>query len=333
MSIWFNLKGKTYTGTQPVSWLKQYVEYLTDKLHKDVTQEVTLRQNETAALSSALDAEVQARQEADDAIRASLDTTLSDRLDAEVQARQEADEAIRASLDTTLSDRLDTETQARQEADATMQSVLDARNLKNGTGENSVQGIIATAEGKNSFAFGNQASATYENAIAIGSAATASELGAIALGSQNTASGSFSIAAGIGNTASSSMAIALGKANTASAVAATAIGANTKALGVSSLAVGDNTVASGNYQFVSGKFNVEDPDGEYAMIVGSGTRKTPFNIYTLDWSGNAEFAGMVYASGAPLVTRTEMTTRIGDIEAALDEILAIQNTLMGGDAA
>jgi hypothetical protein len=47
---------------------------------------------------------------------------------------------------------------------------------------------------------------------------------------------------------------------------------------------------------VEGKFNVKDTEGKYAHIVGGGTGLTDSkrkNIYTLDWDGNADFAGSV----------------------------------------
>ena len=52
------------------------------------------------------------------------------------------------------------------------------------------------------------------------------------------------------------------------------------------------TVADGDYQHVQGKFNVEDEDGEFAHIVGNGTSNSDRkNAHTLDWDGNAWFAG------------------------------------------
>lgn len=39
--------------------------------------------------------------------------------------------------------------------------------------------------------------------------------------------------------------------------------------------------------------------GNYAHIVGNGTSTTRSNAHVLDWSGNAWFAGDVYANGVP----------------------------------
>ena len=53
-------------------------------------------------------------------------------------------------------------------------------------------------------------------------------------------------------------------------------------------------MAGGDYSHVQGKYNVEDTDNRYADIVGGGTSETDRkNIYTLDWQGNAQFAGEV----------------------------------------
>lgn len=68
----------------------------------------------------------------------------------------------------------------------------------------------------------------------------------------------------------------------------------TKATGRGSHAEGGGTIASSKYQHVQGKYNVEDADGKYAHIVGGGTdANNRKNIHTVDWDGNAEYAGDV----------------------------------------
>ena len=53
---------------------------------------------------------------------------------------------------------------------------------------------------------------------------------------------------------------------------------------------------------MQGRYNVEDAAGEYAHIVGGGTSNTSRkNIHTLDWDGNAYFAGNVTAGNTPQV--------------------------------
>ena len=59
------------------------------------------------------------------------------------------------------------------------------------------------------------------------------------------------------------------------------------------------TLASSSYQHVQGKYNLEDTTKTYADIVGNGSSSARSNAYTLDWNGNATFAGAITsASGA-----------------------------------
>lgn len=85
--------------------------------------------------------------------------------------------------------------------------------------------------------------------------------------------------------------------NAANAPHSAAIGSNNEVkLGANSaVALGDHSVAYSPYQLVHGKYNDYDANNIYAHIVGGGTDENEGrkNIYTLDWEGNAEFAGKV----------------------------------------
>ena len=71
-------------------------------------------------------------------------------------------------------------------------------------------------------------------------------------------------------------------------------GEGTTASGRYSHAEGSNTIASSDYQHVQGCCNVEDSSGIYAHIVGNGANlASRSNAHTLDWSGNAWFAGTI----------------------------------------
>ena len=60
-------------------------------------------------------------------------------------------------------------------------------------------------------------------------------------------------------------------------------------------AEGINTIAASNYQHAQGKFNIEDTASTYAHIVGNGSSTSArSNAHTIDWDGNAWFAGDVY---------------------------------------
>lgn len=90
--------------------------------------------------------------------------------------------------------------------------------------------------------------------------------------------------------------VALGANVEASGVNSHAEGLISIAKGNGSHAEGFGTVASAKYQHVQGKYNVEDTEGRYAHIVGGGNDAERRNIHTLDWEGNAEYAGDVIAT-------------------------------------
>jgi hypothetical protein len=112
-------------------------------------------------------------------------------------------------------------------------------------------------------------------------------------GYNTTASGSNSHAEGMSTTASGLGSHAEGKMTTASGSNSHAEGYNTIASKNFSHAEGSWTIAAGNNQHVQGRYNVEDTEGKYAHIVGNGEEGAPSNAHTLDWDGNAWFAGDV----------------------------------------
>lgn len=116
----------------------------------------------------------------------------------------------------------------------------------------------------------------------------------LAVGTNNNVSGTNATAFGIYCTSSGRWSHAEGGQTTASGTAAHAEGNNSKAQKSNSHAEGNATIASGDSQHVQGKFNVEDTEGKYAHIVGGGrTNNDRKNIHTLDWQGNAWYAGDV----------------------------------------
>ena len=75
-------------------------------------------------------------------------------------------------------------------------------------------------------------------------------------------------------------------------------GSWTYATGVCSHAEGLYTQANGTGQHVQGKYNLTDDQGKYAHIVGNGQgTDSRANAHTLDWNGNAWFAGQIFAGG------------------------------------
>ena len=66
-----------------------------------------------------------------------------------------------------------------------------------------------------------------------------------------------------------------------------------------SVCIGSGVSAFGAMQQVRGQYNIFDTANKYADIYGIGTGSPRINGYTLDWTGNATFAGTVTsASGA-----------------------------------
>ena len=66
---------------------------------------------------------------------------------------------------------------------------------------------------------------------------------------------------------------------------------------VLAVSIGQQIIASGKLSFVHGKYNLEDPNGNYAHVVGNGDSSQRSNAYTLDWSGNAWYAGGITSEG------------------------------------
>ena len=134
-----------------------------------------------------------------------------------------------------------------------------------------------------SFSLNRKADTTIgEKSHTEGNETTASATGSHAEGSGTTASGSYSHAEGNGATA----------------------------YGHFSHAEGYYTKASGDYSHVQGKYNIDDSDQKYANIVGNGTSDTVrSNAHTLDWEGNAWYAGTVEGTAMIVKSSTANSTK------------------------
>lgn len=158
-------------------------------------------------------------------------------------------------------------------------------------------GNNSEASGYNSLAFGDQVKANSDFSAAFGSRTTSTGGCSVATGSFSVASGAFSFAAGMSAIAEGHSAHAAGQEVKASGYSAHAEGRETTAAGDYSHAEGHRTIAASKYQHVQGRMNVADVDEKYAHIVGNGAplgdENTRSNAHTLDWEGNAWFAGSV----------------------------------------
>lgn len=152
------------------------------------------------------------------------------------------------------------------------------------------EGEASHAEGDSTKAIGNYSHAEGQYSDANGEAShaegsgTADGWGSHAEGASTYATGDYSHAEG-------QYSKAIGKASHAE-------GKYSHAEGDYSHAEGQYILAYGNSQHVQGKYNIGDQNERYCHIVGNGTdTRARSNAHTLDWGGNAWFAGNVYVGG------------------------------------
>lgn len=132
----------------------------------------------------------------------------------------------------------------------------------------------------------------YENNVATGNYAHAEGTETDASADFSHAEGYLSGARGIGAHAEGHFTLAQGEYSHAE-------GYYSEAYGDYSHVEGEDTIAKGYAQHVQGSYNIEDPDSVYLHIVGNGEdTESRSNAHTLDWDGNAWYAGKVSA-GTP----------------------------------
>lgn len=180
-----------------------------------------------------------------------------------------------------------------------------------GNGSFSLNRKDGTTVGNLSFAAGYYIEASGKYSHAEGAFTLASDEASHAEGFSAKATGMYSHAEGSNTEASGVRSHAEGEFSTAS--------------GRASHAEGGSTTASSDYQHVQGKCNIEDSSGIYADIIGNGnpSKGTKSNAATVDWSGNAWFAGDIYtgstsgtnkdAGSKKLATEEYVSTQISSI--------------------
>ena len=171
------------------------------------------------------------------------------------------------------------------------------------------EGADTTASGKYSHAEGHSTIASGDYSHAEGYSTTASGNYSHAEGHSTIASGNYSHAEGHSTIASGSYSHAEGYSTTASGSYSHAEGHSTTASGKYSHAEGYGTKASSKCQHVHGKYNIEDTSNTYAEIVGNGEQLENSNARTLDWSGNAWYAGTVEGKALILPSSTAGSTK------------------------
>lgn len=187
------------------------------------------------------------------------------------------------------------------------------------------EGAMTLASGDSSHAEGYKTTASGVNSHAEGHLATASGVNSHAEGDGTTAYGSDSHAEGSSTYIFSNLSTSDNPTDdeiknlwhSSNAEFSLAKGQGSHVEGVDNLALGDRShaeglcvVAYGKEQHVQGRCNIEDSSGTYAHIVGNGTIPSKrSNAHTLDWSGNAWYAGTVEGKALILPSSTENSTK------------------------
>ena len=159
--------------------------------------------------------------------------------------------------------------------------------------DNKAIGVYSHVEGGSSISLGHYSHAEGRRSLTKGNYAHAEGWTGRAIGEASHSEGFLTEARGNNSHAEGYRTKAIGSDSHAE-------GNYTEAKGVCSHAEGVYTVASCTGQHAQGKYNIEDTEEKYAHIVGNGKAGVPSNAHTLDWDGNAWFAGKVTAEGTPV---------------------------------
>lgn len=171
------------------------------------------------------------------------------------------------------------------------------------------EGAYSTASESYSHAEGNSTLSSGYASHAEGGYTEATLDQSHAEGFHSAASGPVSHAEGNYTTASGAYSHAEGNTSIASSANSHAEGYGTTASGANSHAEGSGTIAAGGAQHAGGSYNVADNNNTYIEIIGNGTANNArSNARTLDWSGNATYAGKVTAGAAP-TNNMDLTTK------------------------
>lgn len=180
--------------------------------------------------------------------------------------------------------------------------------------------------GTGSAAIGYKNTASNDFTFAMGIQTTASAPGAHAEGGLTVAKASYSHAEGFRSGSTGEYSHVEGIVCESSGQGSHAEGYYTVASGQRSHSEGCFTEAASQYQHVQGKYNVVDSNGVYAHIVGNGTGKNNrHNAHTLDWQGNAWFAGEVQGTNLPYTISSKVLTTIPANNIVIDNEITINN--------
>jgi len=184
------------------------------------------------------------------------------------------------------------------------------------------EGSMSHAEGYDSVAKGAYSHAEGEHTTAQGEAAHSE-------GASTSATGQFSHAEGHGATSTGVASHAENYKTKSNGAYSHAEGYETTTKGRYSHAEGLGTITSSDAQHVQGRYNTEDADGKYASILGNGNGDANrSNAHTVDWNGNAWYAGEVTVGKdrVKLVTQKTVDENKTKIEAFLKTKAGKQET-------
>ena len=180
--------------------------------------------------------------------------------------------------------------------------------------------------GTGSAAIGYKNTASNDFTFAMGIQTTASAPGAHAEGGLTVANASYSHAEGFKSASTGEYSHVEGIVCESSGQGSHAEGYYTVASGQRSHSEGCFTEAASQYQHVQGKYNVVDSNGVYAHIVGNGTGKNNrHNAHTLDWQGNAWFAGEVQGTNLPYTISSKVLATVPANNIVIDNEITINN--------
>ena len=137
-------------------------------------------------------------------------------------------------------------------------------------------------------------------------------------GEDTSAEGQADHAEGFGTVASGDYSHAEGIETVASYTSAHAEGSGCIASGYASHAQNLVTIAASEHQTALGKYNEEDDQDTYAVIIGNGTANDArSNAVTVDWSGNVEAAGDITDGNGNVLSDKANTSAIPTVTSDL----------------
>ena len=181
------------------------------------------------------------------------------------------------------------------------------------------EGYYTNASGMNAHAEGYRSKASGNTSHSEGYETEASGAKSHAEGEYSKAIGDNSHAEGYQTTANKEYTHAEGAYTVADGRYSHVEGYTSKTSGLYSHAEGFYTEAAGEAQHVQGKYNIVDTEGEYAHIVGNGDYDARSNAHTLDWDGNAWYAGNLKVGGTSYEDADEVALK-SDIVTSWDNL-------------